>query len=114
MKHLPSSEPDPHVVRIGWSINHSSTQLGKWKNITLGCKLDFAARECGGEDDLFFVCLSSVGEEPFSFGYGGTGKKSENCKFADFGERFGENDVIGCYIVSARNVNAVIYCITKE
>nr|XP_057935969.1 heterogeneous nuclear ribonucleoprotein U-like protein 1 [Doryrhamphus excisus] len=65
VKHLPSSEPDPHVVRIGWSINHSSTQLG---------------------------------EEPFSYGYGGTGKKSSDCKFADFGERFGENDVIGCYI----------------
>ncbi|XP_042269741.1 heterogeneous nuclear ribonucleoprotein U-like protein 1 [Thunnus maccoyii] len=65
VKHLPSSEPDPHVVRIGWSINHCSTQLG---------------------------------EEPFSFGYGGTGKKSSDCKFADFGEKFGENDVIGCYI----------------
>uniref|UniRef100_A0A671XNT9 Heteroous nuclear ribonucleoprotein U like 1 n=1 Tax=Sparus aurata TaxID=8175 RepID=A0A671XNT9_SPAAU len=65
VKHLPSSEPDPHVVRIGWSLNYCSTQLG---------------------------------EEPFSFGYGGTGKKSENCKFADFGEKFGENDVIGCYI----------------
>ncbi|XP_051934842.1 heterogeneous nuclear ribonucleoprotein U-like protein 1 [Hippocampus zosterae] len=65
VKHLPSSEPDPHVVRIGWSLNHCSTQLG---------------------------------EEPFSFGYGGTGKKSSDCKFADYGERFGENDVIGCYI----------------
>jgi len=65
VKHLPSSEPDPHVVRIGWSINHCSTQLG---------------------------------EEAFSFGYGGTGKKSSDCKFADFGEKFGENDVIGCYI----------------
>uniref|UniRef100_UPI0037E7A8D0 heterogeneous nuclear ribonucleoprotein U-like protein 1 n=1 Tax=Semicossyphus pulcher TaxID=241346 RepID=UPI0037E7A8D0 len=65
VKHLPSSEPDPHVVRIGWSLNHCSTQLG---------------------------------EEPFSFGYGGTGKKSSDCKFADFGEKFGENDVIGCYI----------------
>ncbi|XP_057684810.1 heterogeneous nuclear ribonucleoprotein U-like protein 1 isoform X1 [Corythoichthys intestinalis] len=65
VKHLPSSEPNPHVVRIGWSINHSSTQLG---------------------------------EEPLSFGYGGTGKKSSNCKFADYGEQFGENDVIGCYI----------------
>ncbi|KAK2912989.1 heterogeneous nuclear ribonucleoprotein U-like protein 1 [Channa argus] len=65
VKHLPSSEPDPHVVRIGWSLNHCSTQLG---------------------------------EEPFSFGYGGTGKKSSDCKFADFGERFGESDVIGCYI----------------
>uniref|UniRef100_A0A3P8QP81 Uncharacterized protein n=1 Tax=Astatotilapia calliptera TaxID=8154 RepID=A0A3P8QP81_ASTCA len=65
VKHLPSSEPDPHVVRIGWSLNHCSTQLG---------------------------------EEPFSFGYGGTGKKSVDCKFSDFGEKFGENDVIGCYI----------------
>uniref|UniRef100_A0A8D0AW93 Heteroous nuclear ribonucleoprotein U like 1 n=1 Tax=Sander lucioperca TaxID=283035 RepID=A0A8D0AW93_SANLU len=65
VKHLPGSEPDPHVVRIGWSLNHCSTQLG---------------------------------EEPFSFGYGGTGKKSADCKFADFGEKFGENDVIGCYI----------------
>ncbi|KAM6933993.1 LOW QUALITY PROTEIN: heterogeneous nuclear ribonucleoprotein U-like protein 1 [Xenentodon cancila] len=65
VKHLPSSEPDPHVVRIGWSLNHCSTQLG---------------------------------EEPFSFGYGGTGKKSSDCKFADYGEKFGENDVIGCYI----------------
>ncbi|XP_061637350.1 heterogeneous nuclear ribonucleoprotein U-like protein 1 isoform X2 [Phyllopteryx taeniolatus] len=65
VKHLPSSEPDPHVVRIGWSLNHCSTQLG---------------------------------EEPFSFGYGGTGKKSSDCKFANYGEKFGENDVIGCYI----------------
>lgn len=44
-----------------------------------------------------------LGEEPFSFGYGGTGKKSCDCKFADFGEKFGENDVIGCYIVSNGN-----------
>lgn len=29
VKHLPSSEPDPHVVRIGWSLNHCSTQLGE-------------------------------------------------------------------------------------
>ncbi|XP_058489466.1 heterogeneous nuclear ribonucleoprotein U-like protein 1 isoform X2 [Solea solea] len=65
VKHLPSSEPDPHVVRIGWSLNYCSTQLG---------------------------------EEPFSYGYGGTGKKSDDCKFVNFGEKFGENDVIGCYI----------------
>lgn len=59
---------------------------------------------------LFFLFPPpwSVGEEPLSFGYGGTGKKSENCKFADFGERFGENDVIGCYIVSNRSINFVI------
>uniref|UniRef100_A0AAY5F5Q2 Uncharacterized protein n=1 Tax=Electrophorus electricus TaxID=8005 RepID=A0AAY5F5Q2_ELEEL len=65
VKHLPSSEPDPHVVRIGWSLDSCSTQLG---------------------------------EEAFSYGYGGTGKKSSNCKFEDYGEKFHENDVIGCYI----------------
>ncbi|XP_036435766.1 heterogeneous nuclear ribonucleoprotein U-like protein 1 [Colossoma macropomum] len=65
VKHLPASEPDPHVVRIGWSLDSCSTQLG---------------------------------EEPMSYGYGGTGKKSCNCKFEDYGEKFGENDVIGCYI----------------
>ncbi|KAL1764773.1 heteroproteinous nuclear ribonucleoprotein U 1 isoform X1 [Sigmodon hispidus] len=41
--HLRSTEPDPHVVLIGWSLNSCSTQLG---------------------------------EEPFSYSYGGTGKKS--------------------------------------
>ncbi|XP_041090505.1 heterogeneous nuclear ribonucleoprotein U-like protein 1 isoform X2 [Polyodon spathula] len=65
VKHLPSSEPDPHVVRVGWSLDSCSTQLG---------------------------------EEEFSYGYGGTGKKSTNCKFEDFGEKFRENDVIGCFI----------------
>uniref|UniRef100_A0AAY4DBI5 Uncharacterized protein n=1 Tax=Denticeps clupeoides TaxID=299321 RepID=A0AAY4DBI5_9TELE len=65
VKHLPSSEPDPHVVRVGWSLDSCNTQLG---------------------------------EEPFSYGYGGTGKKSTDCKFDDYGEKFGENDVIGCYI----------------
>uniref|UniRef100_A0A9J8BKY7 SAP domain-containing protein n=1 Tax=Cyprinus carpio carpio TaxID=630221 RepID=A0A9J8BKY7_CYPCA len=65
VKHLPTTEPDPHVVRIGWSLDSCNTQLG---------------------------------EEPFSFGYGGTGKKSSNCKFEDYGEKFSENDIIGCYI----------------
>ncbi len=45
------------------------------------------------------MSLHVTGEEPFSFGYGGTGKKSSNCKFEDYGEKFSENDIIGCYIV---------------
>uniref|UniRef100_A0A8B9NC60 Uncharacterized protein n=1 Tax=Accipiter nisus TaxID=211598 RepID=A0A8B9NC60_9AVES len=63
--HLPSTEPDPHVVRVGWSLDSCSTQLG---------------------------------EEPFSYGYGGTGKKSTNCKFENYGETFAENDVITCLV----------------
>ncbi|XP_010565492.1 PREDICTED: heterogeneous nuclear ribonucleoprotein U-like protein 1 [Haliaeetus leucocephalus] len=65
VKHLPSTEPDPHVVRVGWSLDSCSTQLG---------------------------------EEPFSYGYGGTGKKSTNCKFENYGETFAENDVIACLV----------------
>ncbi|XP_042749373.1 heterogeneous nuclear ribonucleoprotein U-like protein 1 isoform X2 [Lagopus leucura] len=65
VKHLPASEPDPHVVRVGWSLDSCSTQLG---------------------------------EEPFSYGYGGTGKKSTNCKFENYGEAFAENDVIACLV----------------
>ena len=64
VKHVPSTEPDPHVVRIGWSLDSSSTQLG---------------------------------EEPFSYGYGGTGKKSTNSSFENYGDKFAENDVIGCF-----------------
>lgn len=63
--HLPASEPDPHVVRVGWSMDNCSTQLG---------------------------------EEMYSYGYGGTAKKSTNSKFENYGETFAENDVIGCFI----------------
>ncbi|XP_042299536.1 heterogeneous nuclear ribonucleoprotein U-like protein 1 [Sceloporus undulatus] len=65
VKHLPPTEPDPHVVRIGWSLDTCSTQLG---------------------------------EEAFSYGYGGTGKKSTNCKFENYGETFTENDIITCLL----------------
>ncbi|XP_073405250.1 heterogeneous nuclear ribonucleoprotein U-like protein 1 [Dendrobates tinctorius] len=62
---LPASEPDPHVVRVGWSLDSCSTQLG---------------------------------EEMYSYGYGGTAKKSTNSKFENYGDTFAENDVIGCFI----------------
>ena len=32
------------------------------------------------------------------FGFGGTGKKSNNRQFDDYGEAFGKKDVIGCYL----------------
>ena len=42
-----------------------------------------------------------LGEEPYSWGYGGTGTKSFNCKFTQYGQRFGVGDVIGCFLVSS-------------
>ena len=41
------------------------------------------------------LLIARAGEEPFSYGYGGTGKASTECSFKDYGEKFGEGDVIG-------------------
>ncbi|GLV36238.1 Dead-box-1 [Carabus blaptoides fortunei] len=39
-----------------------------------------------------------LGTDRFGFGFGGTGKKSNNKQFDNYGEAFGKNDVIGCLI----------------
>lgn len=54
---------------------------------------------------LTCLCLFlPSGEEPFSYGYGGTGKKSTNSRFENYGDKFAENDVIGCFAVSASSL----------
>lgn len=58
-------ETDPHIIRVGWSMDLTSFQLG---------------------------------EEPNSYGYGGTGKFSTNSKFVNYGEKFDVGDVIGCLL----------------
>ncbi|NXK43691.1 HNRL2 protein, partial [Piprites chloris] len=40
---------------------------------------------------------SQLGEDEFSYGYDGRGLKVENGQFEEFGQSFGENDVIGCF-----------------
>lgn len=39
-----------------------------------------------------------LGTDKNGFGFGGTGKKSYNRQFDSYGESFGINDVIGCYL----------------
>lgn len=39
-----------------------------------------------------------LGTDKYGFGFGGTGKKSNNRQFDSYGESFGINDVIGCYL----------------
>lgn len=39
-----------------------------------------------------------LGTDRFGFGFGGTGKKSTNKQFDDYGEAFGMCDVIGCFL----------------
>uniref|UniRef100_A0A670Z455 B30.2/SPRY domain-containing protein n=2 Tax=Pseudonaja textilis TaxID=8673 RepID=A0A670Z455_PSETE len=40
---------------------------------------------------------SQLGEDEFSYGYDGRGLKAENGQFEEFGQTFGETDVIGCF-----------------
>ncbi|KAK3091275.1 hypothetical protein FSP39_018519 [Pinctada imbricata] len=71
VEHLPTDfgddhqEKDPHILRVGWSIDDSSFQLG---------------------------------EEPFSYGYGGTARFSQNNRFTQYGEKFGHGDIIGALL----------------
>lgn len=44
-----------------------------------------------------------LGTDRFSFGFGGTGKKSHNKQFSDYGEAFGKSDVIICVLDLDRN-----------
>uniref|UniRef100_A0A0B7A2V0 SAP domain-containing protein n=2 Tax=Arion vulgaris TaxID=1028688 RepID=A0A0B7A2V0_9EUPU len=65
VNHLPKDESNPHVLRLGWSVNSTSRNLG---------------------------------EEPLSFGYGGSGKASTENKFVDYGQAFTQGDVITAYL----------------
>ena len=49
-----------------------------------------------------------LGEEPLTYGYGGTGKISTGNKFSDYGEPFGKDDVVGCYLDMTDDNNIVI------
>ena len=39
-----------------------------------------------------------MGTCSYGYGYGGTGKKSNNKQFDEYGGPFGKGDVIGCYL----------------
>ena len=39
-----------------------------------------------------------LGEVKNSYGFGGTSKVSEDCKFRNYGQKFGQGDVVGCYL----------------
>lgn len=58
------------------------------------------------EFDFYVVCIGwfldfcsiQLGEEFFFYGYGGIGKKFINSWFENYGDKFVENDVIGCFV----------------
>lgn len=73
---LGEEELHKHVVRIGFSTDATSMQLGEEKN---------------------------------SFGYGATAKASVDCKFTDFGQTFGSDDVITCYLDMESDPKTISY-----
>ncbi|XP_067136543.1 heterogeneous nuclear ribonucleoprotein U-like protein 1 isoform X1 [Centruroides vittatus] len=50
-----------------------------------------------------------LGEEPDSYGYGGTGKASTNCKFKDYGAPFIQGDTVTCYLNADANPIEISY-----
>ena len=54
------------------------------------------------------LLLPCAGEEPKSFGYGGTAKLVHECKFEDYGQVFGAGDVITAYVVSKYGGNGQV------
>jgi len=80
VSHL-EDEPTPHVIRIGWSADHTSMQLG---------------------------------EEPLSYGYGGTGKASTDCKFKDYGKPFHVGDVVGALLDLDGDVVTLTFSVNGE
>ena len=45
----------------------------------------------------------SLGEDKHSYGYGGTGKVATNKQFKSYGEAYGPDDFIGCFLVCGRS-----------
>lgn len=50
-----------------------------------------------------------LGRDMYGFGYGGTAKKSHENEFGDYGEKFGDGDVITCYIDHTPGGGSVSY-----
>lgn len=55
-----------------------------------------------------------LGEEPLSYGFGGTGKASTDCKFIDYGQQFTAGDVITAYIDYEMDENEVYFSYAKN
>lgn len=92
------SPSDDGLCRIGWSTRAASLELGT----------DKFARSMWLNYLLLFVCVTVVFACMLTlrhgFGYGGTGKKSHNRQFDDYGGPFGLGDHIGCALDCNTNV----------
>ena len=80
---------DEGLCRVGWStVMVSCAPVCTSLSIPIDRNLQ----------SLFVQASLDLGTDKFGFGFGGTGKKSHNKQFDDYGEAFGIHDVIGCYL----------------
>ena len=49
----------------------------------------------------------NLGTCPEGFGFGGTGKKSNRRQFDEYGESFGQHDIIGMGLISLSHFNSI-------
>ena len=144
---LPESEDPKNVVRVGWSTDSASLQLGTFTIIVNLCHFDLfykhqqqciqqgigprllfyhdyftdehvrkelhmlhtmflLADSCKIIWTLLLFCysVSSSGEIKNSYGFDSSGKKALDSEFSEYGQSFGVDDVVGCYLVSAWTV----------
>lgn len=125
-QNLPGKEGSSEVplLRVGWSVDFSHSQLGETQNPTPGSPnpqnqpripKSLSSHPRPQIPQIHSQIPKSIlklpnpflnpifcpvpGEDEFSYGFDGRGLKVENGKFEEFGESFGENDVIGCFAV---------------
>ena len=55
-----------------------------------------------------------LGEHKNGFGYGGTGKISEACKFKSYGRTFGVGDVVGAYLDLNTDPVVIKFTVSKK
>ncbi|CAE8691729.1 unnamed protein product [Polarella glacialis] len=91
-----------------WGAGCPSTPSRAWNGVRgrpgiLGGSYMFEIK-VAGECDMVRVGWTpadssrSVGSELHSYGFGGTGKKSIENRFADYGPPFGKGDIVGCLL----------------
>lgn len=83
---------DEGLCRVGWATNEV--------RLIAFCVYNYQNLISFNKICIYHTCLFQgsldLGTDLYGFGFGGTGKKSNNKQFDTYGESYGLNDVIGC------------------
>ena len=82
-------------ARAGIGVSGSVTSYFEVSQLTDGlCRVGWST----------LAARLELGKDAHGFGFGGTGKKSNNNKFEEYGEAYGRGDVIGCMLDRKRRL----------